>query len=202
MSDDVVCCFRVSPKIRTDDLGSVTPTTTHIEQEQKNAPARSPRSPYFCIAKLLAKRRRHVEQFDSSNVCRVIAKKSLPALQRRTASAFHALGDSRPSDVDITLCNSMNTRRLKSGPRLQVGHPVAATSSARIRRKLIRCQRHKVSRFKKMNDGTERVTGWPRMTFAQSAQDVENLGSSAISECRCASKSKVQRETLAQLPVS
>ena len=26
-----------------------------------------------------------------------------------------------------------------------------------------------------MNDGTERVTGWPRITFAQSAQAVENF---------------------------
>jgi two-component system response regulator ChvI len=37
-----------------------------------------------------------------------------------------------------------------------------------------------------MNDGKERVTGWPRLTLAQSAQDVWKLGPSAISEYRCA----------------
>jgi hypothetical protein len=58
------------------------------------------------------------------------------------------------------------------------------------------------SRVMMMNDGKERVTGWPRLTLAQSARDVWKLGPSAISEYRCALKPKVPRETLAQLPVS
>jgi len=52
MGTDVPCCFKSVPHSNTDSLPSVTPTTTHIEQEKKNTPARSPRSPYFCIANL------------------------------------------------------------------------------------------------------------------------------------------------------
>ena len=182
MSEDVLCCFRVGPKIRTPTVRAASHLRLHILNGKKRTLRHG-----HPVVLIFASRtchqacsaRRTIRY--SSNVWGVMAKKVFRPCDGGVHVALYVtLINTQPSERAGTAGRPIHRRDLRGQHgRKPIGH-----------------HRSKASRLKMMSDGRQRVTAWPRLALAQSAQDVGKLGPSAISEYRYASKSKVPKETL------
>jgi hypothetical protein len=173
--------FQVSPKIRALTVWRASHLRLHILNRKKRTLRHGhPVVPIFA-SRTCHQGARHDEQFDSRNVWGVMAKKVFRPCDGGVHVALY-----------VTLINTQPSERAGTA-----GRPIHRRDlRGQHGRKPIGYHRSKASRLKMMSDGRQRVTAWPRLALAQSAQDVGKLGPSAISEYRYASKSKVPKETL------